>query len=575
VRLDASRNPMLDIPKDFIDSCTSLRELILAGSALKRIPINVRHASGLRWLDLSSNRIHKLDDAALDMLPSLAILRLQNNRIETLPAYFGRMTRLERLNISNNKLDKLPDVVAEMTSIVDLDISFNTITVFPPQILALTMLETLVVVGNSLKEFPQDCSSLGALRSLDCRRNGLTDLTPVSRLPKLAELLAEDNQVPALDLTLGPELRTLEVGKNDITRLVLLQGPQEAPTAFSLMSLDVSNAKLSALDDAVFGQLTSLTHLKLDNNQFRSVPASFGKLTQLVSLSFTDNQVDVLPDSICELQRLERLNVRNNNLSEIPAALWKCASLSWLNATSNVIHSFALPPTIPRPDDLADDEPNPYPPLALSLANLYLGDNHLTDDVCYSLVAFQRLRLLNLSLNDLTTLQGWTQGEFASIEELYLSGNAITALPDDIHLLFPKLTTLYLNANKLQSLPVDMDQLSALTTLDVGSNQLKYNINNFQFEWNWCVLFLDPALPRALADPRHAGTTILSYGTLTLLATAGSRSSATMLRTSRTSHLRRPLNRPPLRTRHDHNGCLSLSTICPNSRDSRTCEYSV
>ncbi|EJD52319.1 L domain-like protein [Auricularia subglabra TFB-10046 SS5] len=475
VRIDVSRNPMLDIPKDFIDSCITLKELILAGSALKRIPVNVRYGVGLRWLDLSSNRIHKLDDAALDMLSSLATLKLQNNRIETLPAHFSKLRNLKYLNISNNKFDRLPDVVGEMTDLVDLDISFNTITVFPPAILQLTMLEKLVIVGNQMIDLPAECSNLTRLRILDCRRNMFTDLTPVCRLPQLEVLQAEWNNVPALDLTLGPNLRTLEVANNDITRLVLMPGPLAA-SAYSLMTLDLSNAKLSSLDDMVLGQLTSLTHLKLDHNAFRVLPDSICSLTQLTSLSFTDNQVDKLPDQIGQLEKLETLNVRNNNLSELPASIWQCGSLCTLNATSNILQVWNEPPgkRATRPDEL---------PLARSLQHLYLADNHFTDEVYLALVYLTELRVLNLSFNDISNIQGWTQS-LGSLEELYLSGNKITTLPDDLHRL-KRLSVFFLNGNKLQSLPAELTKLSNLTVLDVGSNVLKYNVNNWEFEWNW------------------------------------------------------------------------------------------
>ncbi|KZV83694.1 hypothetical protein EXIGLDRAFT_842752 [Exidia glandulosa HHB12029] len=476
VRLDVSRNPMLDIPKDFIDSCTTLKELILSGSALKRIPVNVRHAVGLRWLDLSSNRVHKLDDAALDNLASLSTLKLQNNRIETLPAYFAKLRNLRYLNISNNKFDRLPDVVGEMASLVDLDISFNTIGTFPPAILQLTMLEKLVIVGNQMTDLPADLpTSLTQLRILDLRRNMFTDVTPACRLPMLESLLADWNNIPALDLTLGPSLHELQVSNNDITRLVLMPGPVTA--LCSLIQLDISNAKLSALDDGVLAQLTSLQVLKLDHNAFRVIPDSFSKLTQLTHLSFTDNMVDKLPDSLGQLENLIELNVRNNNLSELPASLWQCQSLRKLNATSNILEVWH------EPAGRRSKGSENLPPLARSLQYLYLGDNHFTDDVYLALTFFADLRVLNLSFNEITTLQGWTQN-FATLEELYLSGNKITTLPDDLHRL-KRLSVLFLNGNKLQTLPAELTKLSNLSVLDVGSNVLKYNVNNWEFEWNW------------------------------------------------------------------------------------------
>ncbi|KAF8179042.1 hypothetical protein K438DRAFT_1843469, partial [Mycena galopus ATCC 62051] len=48
-----------------------------------------------------------------------------------------------------------------------------------------------------------------------------------------------------------------------------------------------------------------------------------------------------------------------------------------------------------------------------------------------------------------------------------------------------RLSTLFLNGNQLQTLPQELGKVKSLTVLDVGSNSLKYNINNWEFDWNW------------------------------------------------------------------------------------------
>ena len=73
------------------------------------------------------------------------------------------------------------------------------------------------------------------------------------------------------------------------------------------------------------------------------------------------------------------------------------------------------------------------------------------------------------------------------LEELYLSGNTLTALPTEDLPSLLELRVLYLNGNKLQSLPRELGDIPALQVLDVGSNILKYNINNLEFDWNWYV----------------------------------------------------------------------------------------
>ena len=47
--------------------------------------------------------------------------------------------------------------------------------------------------------------------------------------------------------------------------------------------------------------------------------------------------------------------------------------------------------------------------------------------------------------------------------------------------------SLFLNGNRLQSLPQELGKIQELMILDVGSNLLKYNTANWEFDWNWCV----------------------------------------------------------------------------------------
>ena len=47
ITLNISKNPMLDLPLDFIQLCTSLRVLRLASMAMKKVPQSVRHCVSL------------------------------------------------------------------------------------------------------------------------------------------------------------------------------------------------------------------------------------------------------------------------------------------------------------------------------------------------------------------------------------------------------------------------------------------------------------------------------------------------------------------------------------------------
>ena len=521
VLLNLSRNIGIDLPSDFIQSCEALRELKLAGVGLRRVPPAIRHSRYLARLDISSNRIADLEDSGLDSIPTLASLKVQCNRLKNLPNYFAGMHAIKDLNVSNNKFDGFPAVLFSMTSLLDLDVSYNNIRVFPPNIGKLVNLQRLTIIGNQLSSFAPECVMLVNLEVLDCRRNMITDISSVSALPKLKQFHSHHNAVHALDVAIGPVLTDLKAPHNQITRLKIL----ETPHPIMLMHLDLSHTKLSSIDDDVIARLTSLSTLRLDHNHFRTLPASLCKLTYLHHLSCSNNVLDELPADIGNLENLQILDVHSNSLHQIPASIWQCKSLYLFNATSNLIDLWRNPPSstgqgstsMPSgstthgsiSDGVIADMPTVSPsserrpsqvtffgsrsgrralPLELSLQKLYLSDNLLRDDGIYFLSRLPQLRVLNISFNDIQDLPSTWLQRLPLLEELYLSGNKLSALPVDGLQTLTKLHTLYLNGNRLQTLPSALNKIPTLTVLDVGSNLLRYNINNWHFDWNWYVV---------------------------------------------------------------------------------------
>ncbi|KAJ4469519.1 adenylate cyclase [Lentinula aciculospora] len=527
-----SRNPMLDLPLDFIQATSrSLTELRLSHMALKKVPPNIRCAISLTRLDLSSNRIGDLDDAYLEGIPGLKSLKVQNNRIEKLPWHFPRLRGLTTLNISNNKFRSLPVMVCQLESLRDLDISFNTISELPEELGLLRNLEHLIMVGNQITSIPPTASSLVSLRRLDCSRNLIGDLTVIGMLPKLEKLSTDYNRLNGVDLSLGPNLSAIDAGHNEITEIRVVPGPVGNPGPYTaLFSLDVSYAKLSSISALALSSLPSLHTLRLTHNNIKVLPSSLGDLDYLEVLECADNLLERLPQGIGRLKRLEVLDVHENNLTELPGELWTCVSLKKLNATSNLIEKWGAPPPPtsqtgelvrtptddlhmhPFPDRKGSNSsvndpfsPTRLPGLAYALEKLYLGENQFTAESLGFLSLFQKLKVLNLSFNLIQELPPGFFKNFlsdiffaasqspqqpqpshkSSLEELYLSGNKLTTLPTEDLARMTRLSTLFLNGNRLQTLPQELGKVQSLTVLDVGSNVLKYNIYNWEFDWNW------------------------------------------------------------------------------------------
>ncbi|KAJ3841453.1 hypothetical protein EV361DRAFT_192838 [Lentinula raphanica] len=535
--LSLSRNPMLDLPLDFIQaSSQSLTELRLSHMALKKVPNNIRFAVSLTRLDLSSNRIGDLDDAYLEGIPGLKVLKVQNNRMEKLPWHFPRLRSLTTLNISNNKFRVLPAVVCQLESLRDLDISFNTILDLPDEIGQLRNLEHLIMVGNQITSIPANASSLVSLRRLDCRRNLIGDLTVIAMLPKLEKLSTDHNRLNGVDLCLGPNLSAIDAGYNEITEIRVIPGPVGHRGPYTaLFSLDVSHAKLSSISAVALSSVPSLRTLKLSHNNIKVLPSTLGDLDQLQVLECADNLLERLPQGIGRLRSLEVLDIHENNLTELPGELWACKKLVKLNATSNLIEKWAAPSTPPPPTSQIGDSSrfsmdelhmHPFPDrkgssssfndpfsssrlpyLAHALEKLYLGENQLTAESLGFLSLFQNLKVLNLSFNLIQELPAGFFKNFLTdvpsaitsqssqqqpqpsqkshLEELYLSGNKLTTLPTEDLARMTQLTTLFINGNRLQTLPQELGKVQNLSILDVGSNSLKYNIYNWEFDWNW------------------------------------------------------------------------------------------
>ncbi|PWN41371.1 PP2C-domain-containing protein [Ceraceosorus guamensis] len=526
--LDLSGNPMSDLPLDFVQLCTSLHTLRLSHLALKRIPQSIRSSETLTHLDVSDNRIPDLSHIALDEMSSVTSIKIQNNRLVELPGYFSRITTLRYLNISNNRFEAFPQILCEVQGLVELDISFNAISSIPDEIGNLIRLERLVLVGNSIETLPSTFAKLVNLQSIDVRRNMLQDVSVFFTLPRLQSLLCENNSLKVLDAHVLPQLRSLSIGQNPLSKATLT-----ALEPGALTSLDLSSANMAKLEETVFKNLPSLQTLILDRNQFVTLPDSIGELAQLDFLSCTNNLLAALPESIGKLGKLRRLHLHNNNLKSLPNSIWMCSSLASINASSNLLESFPSPPLggqmeyagasrgsasgstgLPGPDaaalaqqsGMALDQARkgsgtsiggtlvvPQTPggaravfaMAQKLKKLRLGDNRLTDDVFGVLGLLTELEILNLSFNEIYEIPGFGLSLNTRLTELYLSGNNLNSIPADDLPRLKDLTILHLNGNKLQTLPAELKEMRRLHNLDVGNNTLKYNIANQQYDWNW------------------------------------------------------------------------------------------
>lgn len=464
--LDLSKNTLLDLPEDFFEMLRSLRILVLKNNCLYSVPPALFQLQKLTHLNLSQNHLDSNAIRHLAKLTNLTNLDLSSNRLESLPEAFAQLKNLVFLNLSTNRLTLFPSVIFEFKALKDLNLSFNSISAIPDGIDSLQSLRTCSMTGNSLTYISPKISNLKHLKLLDVRGNLFQDMSGITTLPSLTELHAQYNSVTRISEMSWRYMSMLYLENNGLTSLHFSQ------VLLNLKVINMSSCKIAGLPNDFFNYIPNVHTISLDRNQLISLPESINTAAWLENLTISCNSLNEISLNFSRLVNLKRLDLHGNNLKTIPSEIWQSPSLNILNLSSNFLIEFPDPPT--SFETL---------PLALSLGELYLADNRFKTESLYNLSGLTNLTILNLSCNEIVDLEENLNSMY-KLTEFYISDNAITSLPDEIDK-WTNLRILHLNGNRCMSLSFDLCRNSQLEVLDVSGNNLKYNISNYPYDWNW------------------------------------------------------------------------------------------
>lgn len=536
VVLDVSQNPSLEFTKDFMHDSRNLTTLSFTRSGSPVFPLAIVYTPRLVNLDLEVNYI-KIIPPEISNLLTLTSLNVACNRISQLPDTFGQLMNLQNLNLSSNRLKKIPPQIFKIQGLKKLDLSYNSISEFPPEISSLKELEVLQIAGNRLSgDLPKFFEGFNHLIKVDVRFNKLSSIDSLKSSKKIEVIRATGNNISVFR-SKAPTLFEVEVNMNPLTYVYF-----ECDMT-NLKVVDFSKGKLTSC--TFTSKLINVEKLILDYNHLSVLPEHIHNMKSLTYFSIFKNNLTNLPDSIKQLTKLKHLDLHLNNIGKLNENVWYLKSLECLNLASNLLDIFPDPPdnlfnsyTTPYALDrlknnqsvessdeeksssaIAEEDENGdnlsglpktvpqlrsnrraseagsvslpladkgIPSLANSLKELCLCDNKLTDSSFPTLSLFQNLTCLNLSYNEIFEIPSGYISHFSQLRSLYLSGNYLSSLPvEDLDEL-QNVNTLNLNGNRFGTLPAELSKLTNLTSLDVGSNQLKYNIGNIPYDWNWC-----------------------------------------------------------------------------------------
>lgn len=172
-----------------------------------------------------------------------------------------------------------------------------------------------------------------------------------------------------------------------------------------------------------------IVRLDLSARSIDTLPQSFGMLTGLIALNLSNNHLQELPSSMGELTNLTNLDLRRNRLVQLPGVI-----------------------------------------TSLPLRSLNLSGNMLENAA--GLGALKELRVLDLSVNALTTMNGvFTQP--SEIRTLNLSCNYIKGVKQLLSML-PNTERLDLSGNMINHIPATVGAMENLVDLKLGDNIIEY-----------------------------------------------------------------------------------------------------
>lgn len=237
----------------------------------------------LRNLEISGNRIQRLDREIFKNNSRIRSLSLRNNQIQDLPRnVFDDLSELEELNLSKNHIQdftKNPEIFKKLQQLRTLDLSNNSIT-------------------NILRQM----------------FNGLENLKKIN--------LAH-NQLFVLPYHVFERLQSIEMIDLSYNRIVSVENSFFLHN-IRLKTLNLSYNKIRKIEDNSFYGLREIENLDLSYNELWNIkPNAFDTLDNLHNLNLKNNRIDLLSDNIfLSLKKLKSLDLSENDMQLLPYGIF-------------------------------------------------------------------------------------------------------------------------------------------------------------------------------------------------------------------------------------------------------------
>jgi len=466
----------------FADFPPGLEDISLVNSNIKILRNNAfYHVPSISTLDLSGNRIIKIEDSAFKEIGnSLKNLRIRHalhmDNLASRP--FQDLVSLERLDLSDNHLISLPlDLLHKMTHLRELYLQDNEIADFEHGTLhsqANTNLEILDLSFNHLRKIHYGMFRFEKLDTLLLNDNIISSLDKRSfvEMKSLKHLSLEGNDLSGLEdesFQHLHNLRTLSLAYNKLTSLNFES--LDYVGSLGSLALDVSHNKINQLTsnksnrylsnsrvrmlDLSFNNIsviqpgyfdtvsTSLKVINLSNNQIDKLNKyTVGSLRKLYVLDLSYNMIDTLDeDCLSEMSKLQRLVLNNNRINTMHPAIFRSArNLEYFDVSNNFLNNInenlfqgtRLQTFKTTWNNLSEIPVKALNPVQSSLKHLDLAWNNISIISDSQLTQIRNLVKLDLSHNHIANIDERAFCCLADLVSLSLAHNPIKMFSNNL-----------------------------------------------------------------------------------------------------------------------------------------------
>ena len=353
---------------EIVGNMSHLPHLVLAGTAIKGLPLSIKLLTDLTLLNLKDCKsLLSLPDT-ICCLTSLKTLTLSGcSRLNKLPTNLGNLKCLENLGVIGIAISELPSSVEHLTRLTSLNLSdCKNLLSLPDTICNMKYLKALTLSGcSTLDILPKNLGNLTGLKELDVNKtiirelpssfkhlSNLTslDLSDCKELLSIPNAICNMTNIKTLTLSGCSKLEDLPENIGNLIGLKKLEiigtAVRELPSSIFLIkelevlrfhrcegTLSVRSPNPVRLD---FSSLSHLVNLELRNCNLRAVPNDIDSLHLLEKLNLSQNNFVCLPESIIRLSQLRDIYIENcTSLLSLPQIPLSTRSI-WANGCTSL-----------------------------------------------------------------------------------------------------------------------------------------------------------------------------------------------------------------------------------------------